>query len=202
MPPALRVFGTVGLSTTLIHGVFHGICAKYCAAAFISSSLMPLAIIVMTFVLALRGSALLRRSFRKSWSCCRKYATGRPETDAFSGRPLPLIRWQRPHAQTSGALPYCTTYGIFAWSFGNQSPTPKRFPICARVIFTSLPGTLYCIRSGGGGGAPPRPRPPPPGAAAAVPAGGAGVSNPYAHGAGGSDAAARTTAAMLTIPSS
>src|SRR5437868_7697597 len=113
MPAALRIFGTVGLSTTLIHCVFHGIFEKYSAAAFISSSLIPLAIVVITAVLALRGSAVLRRSLRKSCNCWRKYATGKPETDAFSGRPLPLIRWQRPHAQTSGALPYCTTYGSF-----------------------------------------------------------------------------------------
>src|SRR5215467_11911376 len=92
MPPALLVFGTVALSTTLIHGVFHGICAKYSAAAFISSSLMPFAMIVMTFVLAFRESALFRKSFLKSLSCWMKYATGRPDTDAFSGRPLPLIR--------------------------------------------------------------------------------------------------------------
>src|SRR5437868_8387525 len=98
MPAALRVFGTVGLSTTLIHCVFHGICAKYCAAAFISSSDMPLAIVVMMLVLALRGSDVLRRSCLKSSSCWRKYATGRPETDAFSGRPLPFIRRQRSHA--------------------------------------------------------------------------------------------------------
>ncbi len=69
MPPALRVFGTVGLSTTLIHGVFQGICAKYSAAAFISASLIPFAIVVITFVLPLRESALFRRSFLKSSSC-------------------------------------------------------------------------------------------------------------------------------------
>src|SRR6185436_16339537 len=196
MPAALRVFGTVAASTTLIHGVFHGIFAKYSAASFISASLIPLAMVVITPVLPLRGSDVLRRSFLKSSSCWRKYATGRPETDAFSGRPLPLIRWQRPQAQTSGALPYWTTYGIFAWSSGNQSPTLKRLPTCARVIFTSLPGTEYCIGSGGGGGAPPRPRPPP--AAAGGPGGGAGVSNPYAHGAGGSAARSSDTAAEQT----
>src|SRR6185312_3096169 len=152
MPAALRVFGTVALSTTLIHCVFHGIFEKYSAASFISSSLMPFAIVVMTPVLALRESDVLRRSLLKSWSCCRKYATGSPDTDAFSGRPLPLIRWQRPQPQTSGALPYWTTYGSFGWSFGNQSPTLKRLPICVRVIFTSLPGTVYCVGSGGGGG--------------------------------------------------
>src|SRR5262249_62430710 len=106
IPPALRVFGTVGLSTTLIHGVFHGICAKYSAAAFISASLMPLAMVVITFVLPLRESALFLRSLLKSSSCCRKYAIGSPETEAFSGRPLPFTRWQRPQPHTSGALPY------------------------------------------------------------------------------------------------
>src|SRR4051812_1689778 len=92
MPAALRVLATVGLSITLIHGVFHAIFPEYSAAAFISSSLMPFAIVVMTAVLALRGSDVFRRSLRKSWSCWRKYATGRPDTDAFSGRPLPLTR--------------------------------------------------------------------------------------------------------------
>ena len=41
-------------------------------------------------VFALRDSALLRRSLRKSFNCCRKYETGRPDTLAFSGRPLPF----------------------------------------------------------------------------------------------------------------
>src|SRR5262245_28776348 len=108
MPPALRVFGTVALSMTLIHGVFHGIFAKYSAASFISCSLIALAMLVITPVLALRASEVLRRSFLKSSSCWMKYATGRPDTDAFSGRPLPLTRWQRPHAQASGAFPYWT----------------------------------------------------------------------------------------------
>ena len=66
MPAALRVFGTVAASTTLIHCVFHGIFPKYSAAIFISSSLMPFAIVVMTPVFALRGSDVLRRSFLKS----------------------------------------------------------------------------------------------------------------------------------------
>src|SRR5207244_8224645 len=78
----------------------------------------------------------------------------------------------------------------------------KPLAICARVIFTSLPGTVYCIGSGAGGGAPPRPRPPPPPAGCA-PGGGAGVSKPYAHGAGGSDAAVKTeTAAAQTTMNS
>ena len=48
------------------------------------------AIVIIRFVFALRGSALLRRSFRKSFIVWMKYDTGRPATPAFSGRPLPF----------------------------------------------------------------------------------------------------------------
>src|ERR1051325_3851715 len=88
MPPAIRVLGTVLVSTTLIHGV-HFMEPKYSAAALISSSDIPLAMAIMVFVLALRGSALLRLSLLKSDICWRKYDTGKPATPAFSGRPLP-----------------------------------------------------------------------------------------------------------------
>jgi len=49
MPPAIRVFGTVVLSTTVIHGV-HGIDPKYSAAAFDSASVMFFAMAIMMFV--------------------------------------------------------------------------------------------------------------------------------------------------------
>src|SRR5262249_51883859 len=89
MPPCIRVLGTCAVSTTLIQGD-HFIDPKYSAAALISSGVMPLAIVIITFVLALRGSALLRTSALKSLICWIKYAVGRPATPAFSGRPLPL----------------------------------------------------------------------------------------------------------------
>ena len=56
----MRVFGTVLVSTTLIHGV-HFMAPKYSAAALISSSVMPFAMAIITFVLALRASALFLR---------------------------------------------------------------------------------------------------------------------------------------------
>src|SRR5262249_54850680 len=66
-------------------------------------------------------------------------------------------------------------------------------------IFTVLPGTVCCSVSGAGG-APPRPAA---GGTGGVPGGGGGVANPYAHGAGGSDAArSPATAARQTIPNS
>src|SRR5262245_11260612 len=68
----------------------------------------------------------------------------------------------------------------------------KRLPICCRVIFTVLPGTVCCSVSGAGG-APPRPAA---GGAGGVPGGGGKVAKPYAHGAGGSDAARNATAAV------
>ena len=89
MPPAIRVFGTVAVSTTLIHGV-HFIAPKYSAAAFTSWSVMALANAIIAFVLAFRASALFLAPLLKSAIVCTKYATGRPETPAFSGRPLPL----------------------------------------------------------------------------------------------------------------
>ena len=70
-PPAMRVFGTMAASTTLIQGV-HFIEEKYSAAALVSSSVMPLAMAIMTFVLPLRESALLRAPFLKSAIVCMK----------------------------------------------------------------------------------------------------------------------------------
>ena len=66
MPFALRVFGTVLVSITLIQGV-HFMEPKYSAAALISSSVMFLANLIMRLVLFLRGSALLRAPFLKSF---------------------------------------------------------------------------------------------------------------------------------------
>ncbi len=68
MPPSLSIFGTVFVSTTLIHGV-HFIDPKYSAACLISSGVKPFAIAIMALVLPFRGSALLRRSLRKSFIC-------------------------------------------------------------------------------------------------------------------------------------
>ncbi len=62
-PPAIRVFGTVRLSTTLIQGV-HFIDPKYSAVALISSSVIPFAIGIIAFVLPFLGSALRRVPFR------------------------------------------------------------------------------------------------------------------------------------------
>ena len=89
MPPRLTIFGTVPVSTTLIHGV-HFIFPKYSAATLISSGVIAFAIAIIAFVFALRGSALLRNPSRKSFICWMKYDTGRPDTPAFSCRPLPF----------------------------------------------------------------------------------------------------------------
>jgi hypothetical protein len=56
----------------------------------ISSSVIAFAIVIMTVVLVFRGSALLRLPSRKSCICWMKYDTGRPDTPAFSCRPLPF----------------------------------------------------------------------------------------------------------------
>src|SRR5262252_2631883 len=64
-PPALRTFGAVADSTTLIHGV-HLIVEKYIAAPRISSSVMALAKVIIALVLALRRSALARLPSRMS----------------------------------------------------------------------------------------------------------------------------------------
>ena len=51
---------------------------------------MPFAYAIMRFVFALRVSALFLASALKSAIVWTKYATGSPETPAFSGRPLPF----------------------------------------------------------------------------------------------------------------
>src|SRR5207244_9845737 len=94
MPPAMRVFGTMSASTTLIHGD-HLMAEKYCAACLISSSVMFFANEIMRFVLAFRASELFLLSFLKSIMVCTKYEYGRPDTPAFSGRPLPFGSWHR-----------------------------------------------------------------------------------------------------------
>src|SRR5262245_9335646 len=72
IPPAIRVFGTVSVSTTRIHGV-HFIDEKYDAAALISSSVMAFAKAIILFVFPFLVSALFRRSFLKSIMVCTKY---------------------------------------------------------------------------------------------------------------------------------
>src|SRR3954471_7639576 len=89
IPPAMRVFGTVAASTTLIQGV-HGIAAKYLGAAFTSSPVIALAYAIIRLVLLLRGSALFLASDLKSAIVWTKFDTGSPDTPAFSGRPLPF----------------------------------------------------------------------------------------------------------------
>src|SRR5579862_487072 len=89
MPADRRVFGTVSVSTTLIHGD-GPIDPKYSAAAFTSSSVMAFAIWTIRPVLVLRVSALVRRPFLKSAICCVKYATGKLAMPEFSGRPRPF----------------------------------------------------------------------------------------------------------------
>src|SRR5262245_58882697 len=89
IPPAIRVFGTVFVSTTLIHGV-HFIEPKYCADALISSSVIAFAMAIMMFVLAFLESALFLAPLLKSAIVWMKYDGGRPDTPAFSGRPFPF----------------------------------------------------------------------------------------------------------------
>src|SRR5258705_11550449 len=165
MPPLLFIFATVLVSTTRTHGV-HLIAPKYSAAAFISSGVSDFAIRARRAEFALRGSALFRRSLRKSVSCCRKYDTGRPDTLAFSGRPLPLTKWHCAHAVALGSpvRPFATMFGIAGWSSGNQSVVPA---IRLRGICLLLPGSVLSVvsvcagfgrrtspgASGGGGGA-------------------------------------------------
>ena len=60
MPPRLSIAGTLSVSTTRIHGV-HLILPKYSAVIAISSGVNAFAIVIIAFVFALRGSALLRR---------------------------------------------------------------------------------------------------------------------------------------------
>src|SRR5688572_12864806 len=112
MLPWMRVFGTVLVSTTLIH-VDHGIEPKYAADCLISSSVIALAMAIILLVLAFRGSALFLRSFLKSIIVWMKYASDNPATPAFSGRPLPFGMWQRLHAVTFPSMrPLATTLGI------------------------------------------------------------------------------------------
>ena len=59
----MRVFGTVALSVTLIHGV-HFIDPKYSAVALISSSVIAFAIAIIALVLPFFGSALFRVPLR------------------------------------------------------------------------------------------------------------------------------------------
>jgi hypothetical protein len=73
MPPAIRVFGTVSVSTTLIHGA-HFIDEKYVAAALISSSVIAFANWTMRPVFVFRVSELLRASFLKSDIVFTKYS--------------------------------------------------------------------------------------------------------------------------------
>jgi hypothetical protein len=69
--PPIRVFGTVAASFTLIQCV-HFIDPKYFAASCISSSVMSCAPSIICCVFILRGSALVRRPFLKSFSCWTK----------------------------------------------------------------------------------------------------------------------------------
>jgi len=79
---------TVLVSTTRTHGV-HLMAPKYSAACRISSGVSAFAIqgpYGPSF--ALRGSALLRRSWRKSSSCCMKYDTGKARHAGVLGTAL------------------------------------------------------------------------------------------------------------------
>src|SRR4051812_12102818 len=89
MPPLLFIFGTVFVSTTRTHGV-HLIAPKYSAAWRISSGVNDFAMRTIVFEFALRSSVLLRTALGKSSSWWMKYETGRPETLAFRGGPLPF----------------------------------------------------------------------------------------------------------------
>jgi hypothetical protein len=68
MPPRLTIFGTVLASTTRIQGV-HFMAPKYSALTLISSGVIAFAIVIIAFVFAFAGSALLRSPLRKSFIC-------------------------------------------------------------------------------------------------------------------------------------
>ena len=67
----MRVFGTVSVSTTRIHGL-HFIAPKYWAACLISSSVMFFANEIIRLVFAFLVSELFRLSFLKSIIVCTK----------------------------------------------------------------------------------------------------------------------------------
>jgi hypothetical protein len=100
--------------------------AKYSAASAISSSVMARARSAIVLVFGLRGSALRRSPLRKSRSCWTKYAGGSADTGAFSGRPRPFGRWQKPQPRRPVAVfdgPSRMMSVIGGWSSGCQSMT-------------------------------------------------------------------------------
>ena len=99
--PTMRVLGTMAVSITLTRG-FHWTAAKYSADWTISSSVIALASSIIVLVFGLRGSALRRSPSRKSRSCWMKYAGGKAAVGAFSGRPSPFGRWQKPQPRRAG----------------------------------------------------------------------------------------------------
>ena len=126
MPPRLTIFGTVAASTTRTQGD-QGIAPKYADASLISSGVIAFAIVIIRFVFVFRASALFRLPDAKSLIVWMKYDTGRPDTGAFSGRPLPWARWQRLHAKTlASCRPLATIEGMGGCASGNQSAGPKR----------------------------------------------------------------------------
>src|SRR6185436_1195787 len=130
-PPTL-VFGTVSVSTTRIHEAGFSD-AKYSAAIFVSSSLTSFATAIIRLTGRLAGSELLRAPLRKSATCCAIYVAESPARLEFSGRPSPLGRWQKPHANCPGLLPRPTTSGIDGWLSGCQSGGLKRSRTCVTV---------------------------------------------------------------------
>ncbi len=82
------------------------------------------------------------------------YAAGSPASDAFSGRPCPFTRWQKPHARICGLRPWATASGIGGCAEGNQSGGLFASRVCATVSDTLLPAICRGAGSTGAGAAP------------------------------------------------
>src|SRR5262249_35103108 len=151
--PATFVLGTLSVSTTRIHCV--GLREeKYSAATLTSSSVAPFATPTINATGKLAGSELFLAPLLKSASCCTIYAAGKPARLEFSGRPSPLGRWQKPHANTPCLGPCCTGPGIGGWLSGCQSGTLYKSRICVIEKAASLLGTCFSVPSSCGGCVP------------------------------------------------
>src|SRR3982751_2968525 len=76
-----------------------------------------------------------------SLTCCMKYSAGKPAIIAFSGRPRPSARWQKPHAITAGFRPCSTNAGGFGCVSGFQSATSYRSRVRPTENVTRLVGS-------------------------------------------------------------
>ena len=70
------------------------------------------------------------------------YGAGSPASIAFSGRPRPSARWQKPHAITTGLRPCITNAGGFACVSGFQSATSYRSRVRPTENDTLLVGSV------------------------------------------------------------